>query len=221
MKKAVLILILSLLSSVLFGSEIYNSGTSNGGNDAFKVYGFYKPAEMEKVITLEIFRLSTNNDKVQNTGLIDWENANPGGYKRAFSWKATGNFSGIMTIRFTITPLQAELDGWYFIPAHSFQAKLNNGTGLSIVADQTDFVSSGGTVTANIAETNHDRIRSDDVYRITYSGSKTGSTNSAWTAGGLIDIKIIDYNALYGGTFDYYSTVTVELTVDVVSQGGN
>ncbi|MBR6085854.1 MAG: hypothetical protein IKP61_09625 [Spirochaetales bacterium] len=219
MKKAVLILILSLLSSLLFGSEIYNSGTSNGGNDVFRVYGFYKPNEIEKVISLTIYALSTNNVKVQNTGLIDWI-LPQSGYKRAFSWKATGNFSGNMTIRFTITPLQAELDGYYFIPAHSYQAKLlTNGTNLSIVADLTDFDSSTGII--EIPNKSHSSIRSNEAYRLAYSGSKTGSTNSPWTENGLLDIKINDYNALYGGTFDYYSTVTVELTVDIASQGGN
>lgn len=220
MKKALLILILSLLSSFIFGSEIYNSGTSNGGNDAFKVYGFYKPAEIEKVITLTIYKLSSNNEKVQNTGLIDWELPQSGDYKRAFSWEAKGNFSGTMTLRLTISPLQAELDGYYFIPAHSFRAKITtNNSGLSIVSDQTDFDPTTGII--EVPQKTHTITRSNDVYSIVYTGSKTGSTTSLWSVKGLIDIKVSDHYALYGGTFDYYSTVTVELTVDVASQGGN
>lgn len=219
MKKVVTILILSLLSSFIFCSEIYNSSTSNGGNDVFKVYGFYNPSAIAKYITLDIYELSSNSIKVQNTGLIDWT-VPESGYKRAFSWKATGNFSGTMTIKFTVTPLQAELDGYYFIPAHSFRAKLTtNPSALSIVEDQTDFDATSGII--RVSEKSHSSIRSNDGYRIVYTGSKTGSSNSAWTEKGLFDIQVTDYNVLYGGTFEYYSTVTVELTVDAADEGGN
>ena len=220
MKKLLVLFLLSLISTAAFCTEVYNSGTSNGGNDAFVIYGYYNPAAITKVITLSI-TLPNSNTAVANTDTLTWDRTDSN-YKDVFSWKATGNFTGKMSIEFTITPLQAELFDFYFIPEHTFNSSLGNGSGLSIDSNLTDFSEITGTSSYSYYfEEAQNPSQQNELKRITYTGRKTAPNNGSWTETGTFALMVTQYNELYGGTFNYVSTVVVELTVDVADQGGS
>ena len=223
MKKLfVLFLLLSLIIDAVFCTEVYNSGTSNGGNDAFVVYGYYNPAAIEKVITLKI-KLPNSSTTVANTGSINW-NRNNANYKNVFTWETTGNFTGNMSIEFTITPLQAELFGYYFIPEHSFKSSLGNGSELVKDANSEDFsaISEGSSVYSVSFDENQYPSRQNISKKIKYvCTNKTAPNNGSWTETGTFALKVTQYNELYGGTFNYVSDVIVVLTVDAINQGGS
>ena len=108
--------------------------------------------------------------------------------------------------------------------ASTFKSTLNNGTGLTLDENYSDFEPESGSnriSTTTIPHKSHSSTRSTDEYKAVYTGTKTGSKNSPWTVQGAFAIEITEYNELYGGTFNYVSTVTVELTVDVVNEVGN
>lgn len=221
MKKLFVLLLLSLLIDAVFCTEVYNSGTSNGGNDAFVVYGYYNPAAIEKVITLKI-KLPNSSTTVANTGSINWSRNNAN-FKNVFTWEATGNFTGKMSIEFTITPLQAELFGYYFIPEHTIKSSLGNGSELEKDENSIDFsaISEGSSVYSVSFNENQYPSRQNITKSIKYvCTNKTAPNNGSWTETGTFALKVTKYNELYGGTFNYVSDVIVVLTVDAVEQQG-
>lgn len=210
MKKAIIfILLLALALFTIVADNLYSN------SDPFTVYGYYNPGQITKTISLSIFKPGTQT-KVSNTGTIDWTKPNSG-YEDVFDWKATGNFNGNVTISFTVTPLMALLDGYYYIPAHSIKSSTANS---NLDVDSTDFT--GNPLIATFTSGHSRNVESLD-YRsrtIVYSGSEEAPLNSSWSESGTFALDVTDYNQLYGGTFNYISTVTVELTVDAVNQGG-
>ena len=210
MKKAIVfILLLTLTLSTLIAEDVYS------GSDPFTVYGYYNPGQITQSITLSITK--SGNKKVSNGDTIDWTKPNSG-YKNVFDWKATGNFNGNVTVSFTVTPLVALLDDYYYIPGHSI--KSTTPANSELVASSTDFT---GNPPVTTFTSGHSRTIDALDFRsreIVYSGSKTAPLNSSWSESGTFALEVTEYNQLYGGTFNYISTVTIELTVDAVQGGG-
>lgn len=223
MKKLLVLFLLSLISTAAFCTEVYNSGTSNGGNDAFVIYGYYNPAAITKVITLSI-TLPDSNTAVANTDTLTWDRTDSN-YKDVFSWKATGNFTGKLSIEFTITPLQAELFDFFFIPEHTFKSSLGNGSELEKDVNSEDFsaISEGSSVYSVSFDEDQYPSRQNISKKIKYvCTNKTAPNNGSWTETGTFALMVTQYNELYGGTFNYVSDVVVELTVDAATaQGGS
>ncbi len=211
MKKGLLFLLLFIIP--LFG--LFADQLSNGGNNDFTVYGYYSPAQITKTITLSIFLPGTQT-KVSNTGSIDWTKPNSG-YKDVFDWKATGNFNGNVTLRFIVTPLVALLDDYYYIPGHSM--KSTTSASSQLVASSTDFTGNPPVTTFTSGHNRDVASLDSDSREITYSGTKTAPKKKSWTETGTFAIEVTEYNQLYGGTFNYIGTVTVELTVDAAGGG--
>ena len=205
MKKLYILLLLSFISVAVFGTEVYNSGTSNNGNDAFVIYGYYNPSAIDKVITLKI-KLPDSVTTVANTGSITW-NKPESGYEDVFTWEATGTFEGKVSIEFTITPLQAKLFDFYFIPAHSFKSSLGNNPGHTIATNSNSnhftFDSDTNSYVASYSLDQEPSFQSNMAKTITYTETIEHLESDSWTLTGSFALNVTQYNELFGGTFDY------------------
>lgn len=83
--------------------------------ERFNFTAYYQKQHDEKYVTLDVY------DSRLNSGIIMISSQEQPNGEKVFSWEISGNISSRVYLAFSFTPLQAYLNGTYYIPAHKFQ----------------------------------------------------------------------------------------------------
>lgn len=83
--------------------------------ERFNFTAYYQKQHEEKYVTLDVY------DSRLNSGIIMISNQEKPNNEEVFFWEITGNISTRVNLTFWFTPLQAYLNGIYYIPQHTFQ----------------------------------------------------------------------------------------------------
>ena len=194
--KKILALIMIFLSFSLFA---YESKT-----DHVYVKGFF--AEQETSIVFKVWKedSSFTEDRIYHAGRVDVTGLEDEEVT-VFNWMIAGNKQMNITLKFTITPLQAFSNGTYFIPKHT--VKMYDGvltqshdfstakTGSSSYPGYRQATSGEGVFIINSAE-------------FTYNETIDSNTSKS----GYCTIQVLSYDDVTAGNFDYVSYVTVEFS---------
>lgn len=194
--KKILVLIMIFLSFSLFA---YESKT-----DYVYVKGFY--AQQQASLLFKVWKedSSLTSDRIYHAGRVDVTGLDAGEVT-VFNWQLTANTQLNITLKFTITPLQAFSNGTYFIPKHT--VKMYDG----VLTQSHDFS------TAKTGSSSYPGYRQstsgEGVFIINSAEFTYNETiDSATPKSGYCTIRVFKYDNVTAGNFDYVSYVTVEFS---------
>ena len=168
------------------------------------IKGFLEEEETNLIFNVWKDNSNSSSDRIYNTGNIYVNDLNLREVT-VFNWELMSNKEINVFLKFTITPLQAFLNGTYFVPKHT--VKMYDGllvkshdfsnakTGNSSYPGYRQSNSGAGTFIINSAEF---------IYNETISNSFPKS--------GYCTIQIFNYDNVTAGNFDYSCFVTVEFS---------
>ena len=126
------------------------------------LYGYYykRQADESHTVVLSVREIPQGQGqgaKIYHTGQV-LATQSLGNKSDVFSWVLQGNFNANLSISFTISALQAYTNDTYFVPQHTYYAKL---------ADPTSFEtenSNGGSLTVDLSSTISNSTPDSDGY---------------------------------------------------------
>ena len=194
--KKILVLIMIFLSFSLFA---YESKT-----DHVYVKGFF--AQQEASLVFKVWKNDTNTNRIYHAGRVDVTGLDAGEVT-VFNWELTANTQLNITLKFTITPLQAFSNGTYFIPKHT--VKMYDGSGALTQSHDFSTAKTGSSSYPGYRQS----TSGDGVFIIKSAEFTYNETiNDQTPMSGYCTIRVLKYDDVTAGDFDYVSYVTVEFS---------
>ena len=237
--KRITALLIFIFVVVLFVFADSQQGRTEGNlsDSSFVIMGYYKGANSSSggstnsSITFKLYDYNSNNlnylsQDTQGASVVNVSNSHLSNDGTAFSWTMTGSTTNTVTLKFTFSVLQAEMNGKFYRPTYTLKMTINptkksNSNGSEItndlfysnVTNKTQVVG-GGTTTGTKASQSSEFTGGATIQ---YSGGKSNSgsnwNNTTWYRSGTCTLNISDYEQGVPGAYEYRCWIVTEITV--------
>ena len=230
--KRITALLIFIFVVVLFVFADSQQGRTEGNlsDSSFVIMGYYKGANSSSggstnsSITFKLYDYNSNNlnylsQDTQGASVVNVSNSHLSNDGTAFTWTMTGTNTSTVTLKFTFSVLQAEMNGKFYRPTYTLKmtinqtkknttngGTINNDTFYSSVTNKTQVVGGGSTTGTKASQATEYTGGST----IQYSGS---TSNNNWKRSGTCTLNISDYEQAIPGSYEYRCWIVTEITV--------
>lgn len=237
MKRTIALLIMTVAVVLFVFADSHLGRTeSNLSDDSFVVQAYYKgttSTSTNNSVTLA-FKDYSNQTIVHSSQnsqgtTVNVSNNHLGADGTIFTWSMTGSTNKTVTLKFTFSVLQAEVNGMFYRPTYTLKMTINptkkdNSSGSAMDdtfysnATATQIVGGGTTTGTKASQTSEftggSTINYSGIADNSYSSGWFGNTSYyTWYRSGTCTLNISDYEQAIPGAYEYRCWIVTEVTV--------
>ena len=216
--KRITALLIMLFAVVLFAFADTQLGrTENNLSDSsFVVQAYYKGVQNTS-ITLAFKDYSGqsfthDSQSTQGTSVNASTSHLGANTSTIFTWTMTGSTNNTVSLTFTFSTLQAELNGMFYRPTYTLSMTVNTTkrSGYSTTLTDTFDDNTAAQVVTGIKATQDSEF--SEAGTVSYSGKTNKNNSYKWERSGTCTLNISDYEQGIPGSYEYRCWVVTEFT---------